>query len=226
MSRLLVFIVLVFSSSFAFETTNLQLLYSNDFKGDAFIYDTLDGEKTTVTFEHFRTFDYGDLYMFVDLMKGEKFDGSKIDVYTEISPRLSFSKLFNTDLSLAFIKDIYFATQLNMGHDYEAYLGGLGLDLSIPGFNYVSLNVYYKSENIDDEDTFQISPAYQTQSLYDIHFEGFIDYTGRAFNTQNQLLYTLNTHFLLGTEWLYYDYDAHGNYSHTNVFQAMMKYIF
>jgi len=226
MLRLLLSIVFLLSSSLAFETTNLQLLYSNDFKGDAFIYDTVDGEKTTVTFEHFRTFDYGDLYMFVDVMKGEKFDGSKVDVYTEISPRLSVSKLLDTDLSLGFIKDMYLASQLNAGYDYEAYLGGLGLDLNIPGFNYVSLNVYYKSENIDDENTFQISPAYQSQSLYDIHFEGFIDYTGRAFNTQNQLLYSLNTHFLLGTEWLYYDYDAHGNHSHTNVFQAMMKYIF
>jgi nucleoside-specific outer membrane channel protein Tsx len=226
MLRLLLSVIVLLSSCLAFETTNLQLLYSNDFKGDAFIYDTVDGEKTTVTFEHFRTFSYGDLYMFVDVMKGEKFDASKVDVYTEISPRLSFSKLFNADLSLGFIKDIYFATQLNAGYDYEAYLGGLGLDLSIPGFNYFSLNVYYKSENIDDEDTFQISPAYQTQSLYDIHLEGFIDYTGRDFNTQNQLLYRVNTHILLGSEWLYYDYNAHGNRAHTNVFQAMIKYLF
>jgi len=222
-----VFIIMFITSSLmAFETTNLQLLYSNNFKGDTFVYDTQDGKKTTVTFEHFRTFEYGDFYMFVDVMSGEKFDGSKSEVYTELDPRFSLSKLSGTELSFGIVKDVYIAAQLNAGYDYNAYLGGLGVDLEIPGFNYFSLNIYYKTESVDDEDTFQITPAYATKEFYNIHFEGFIDYTSRSINTQNQLLYHINKHLFAGTEWIYYHYDAHANSSRTSLFEAMVKYTF
>ena len=81
MKKVLLFLFFSTISLVAFETTNIQLLYGENFKGDAFIYDTLDGKKTTVTFEHFRTFSYGDFYMFVDMMDGKKFDGTEQDVY-------------------------------------------------------------------------------------------------------------------------------------------------
>ena len=87
MKKLLYLLVFITLPLFSFESTNLQLLYSNDFRGDAFIYDTKDGKKTTLTFEHYRTFNYGDFFMFVDAMDGEKFDDTSFDVYTEISPR-------------------------------------------------------------------------------------------------------------------------------------------
>ena len=226
MIRQILLTILTISSLAAFESTNVQLLYSNNFKGDAFIYDTKDGVKTTLTFEHFRTFSYGDLYMFVDLMDGEKFDSSKHEVYTEIAPRFSLSKLSKKDLSLSFIRDFYIATQINEGYDYRAYLGGLGMDLNIPGFNFFSLNIYYKSDNINKDDTYQITPAYQTRSLYKLHFEGFLDLTRRDVNTQNQLLYNVNSNFFIGSEWIYYHYNDGGITATTNVLQAMVKYQF
>ena len=215
----------------AFETTNLQILYSNDFKGDSFIYDTKDGKKTTVTFEHFRTFSYGDLYMFVDAMKGEKFNATKQEVYTEISPRVSFSKISGENFSFGIIKDVFIAAQLNYGEGYGAYLGGFGVDIEIPFFVFSNLNAYYKSENILS-DTYQMTAAYKTEDYYHIHFEGFVDLTLRDLNTQNQFLYNLSTLFktkeqmYVGTEWIYYKYYDKDPKSLTNTFQIMFKYEF
>jgi len=232
MTRILLILLFAFSSLLSFETTNLQLLYSNNFKGDAFIYDTKDGKKTTVTFEHFRTFEFGDMFMFIDKANGEKFDGATTDMYSEISPRFSLLKLSNAELSVAIVKDFYIATQLNVWYDYIAYLGGLGVDIEIPGFNFVNVNLYYKDESIYSEPTFQVSSAYQSKSYYNIHIEGFIDITKRDINTQNQLLYNLQgvlhtkEQFYLGTEWLYYNYSYKGSSAYTSVVQAMLKYKF
>lgn len=228
------FFIIFFSSAslFSFESTNLQLLYSNNFKGDAFIYDTKDGEKTTLTFEHFRTFDLGDFFMFVDITDGEMFDGVENTLYSELAPRFSLSKISNSKLSYGPIEDFYLAGQLNVGNDFKAYLGGVGIDISVPAFVFVNLNLYYKSDNINAKDTYQISSAYKSISYYGIHFEGFIDITARDINTQNQLLYNLaqlfktKEQFFIGTEWLFYDLRDEGQNAHTNVFQAMLKYQF
>ena len=215
----------------AYETTNIQYLYSDRFKGDVFIYDTKDGKKSTITFEHFRTFSLGDFYMFVDAMEGEKFDGVKYDLYTEISPRLSLSKLSNTQLSLGILSDFYIAAQINMGSDYKAYLLGVGTDVKLSGFAFVSLNLYHKHTNLH-EDTYQLSLAYSTKDFYNLHWEGFIDITGRDVNTQNQFLFKFYEQqesaesAYIGCEWLYYDYNFQGTTAHTDVLQAMVKYKF
>lgn len=231
MKKILFFLVMSSLALVAFETTNIQLLYGENFKGDSFVYDTEDGKKTTVTFEHFRTFSYGDFYMFVDMAEGKKFDGTEQDVYAEIAPRLSFSKISGSDLSSGAFKDIFLATQINRGKDYVAYLGGIGADFEIPGFNVFSLNLYYKSENIED-DSFQFTPVYQTKDFYGVHFEGFIDMTSRDISTQNQLLYNLDAHLgmkekvYLGVEVVYYDYDHNRVRAKTTATQVMVKYQF
>jgi len=232
MPRLLVFLIAAFSSLLSFESTNLQLLYSNNFKGNAFIYDTVDAEKTTLTFEHFRTFEYGDFFMFIDAMEGEKFNGAKSSLYSEFAPRLSLSKLTNRDLTLGIFRDIYLATQYNIGEDYSAYLWGVGTDIALSGLKFLNLNLYHKSENIFAKDTFQITAAYETQSYFNMHLNGFIDITQRDFNTHNQLLYDVATHlgikekFFAGAEWIFYEFKEGGREYRTSVLQAMVKYKF
>jgi len=154
MKRLAYLFFLITLPLLSFETTNLQLLYSNNFNGDAFIYDTKSTEKTTITFEHYRTFDYGDFFMFMDIMTGKKFDDTSSGIYAEIAPRLSLSKLSNSDLSFGVIKDVYISTQVNAGKSYDAYLYGLAVDLEIPGFNLFSINAYNNEENLYSEDTY------------------------------------------------------------------------
>ena len=231
--KLLISLIVLFSMSLhAFETSNLQLLYSDKFDGDAFIYDTQDAKKTTLTFEHFRTHSYGDLFMFVDAVDAKALDGTSFGVYTEIGPRLSLSKVLGRDLSNSFIQDIFIATQINIGKDYRAYLYGLGANFKVPGFNLFSVNLYNKNENINTDNTYQITSAYATKSFYNIHLEGFIDITKRDVSTQNQLLLNVGSAFdtkeniYVGTEWLYYRYDYDGSTSGTNVFQVMIKYVF
>lgn len=228
MKRLIYLFLLISLPLFSFETTNLQLLYSNNFDGDAFIYDTKSGEKTTLTFEHYRTFDYGDFFMFADIMTGKKFDGTSSGVYTELAPRFSLSKLSNSDYSFGPIKDVYIATQVNLGRSYDAYLYGLAVDLEVPGFNVFSINAYNKEENIYNDDTYQITPVYETKSLYGVHLSGFIDLTKRDISTHNQLLYNVDTknQTFVGIEWLYYKYNYQGSRSKTSVIQAMVKYKF
>lgn len=228
---ILILILLTLKAS-AFETTNIQLLYSNDFKGDAFIYDTKDGKKTTLTFEHYRTFSYGDFFMFIDVMDSDKFDGKTSDIYSEFAPRFSLSKILNESLSFGILKDVYIATQFNAGDEYEAYLYGIGIDLDVIACNVFSVNIYNKDENIFDSGTYQITSVYETQAFHGIHLEGFLDLTKRDINTHNQLLMNLNSVFntkekiFVGTEWIYYKYDYHGNHSKTSVLQAMIKYKF
>ena len=228
MKRLAYLFFLITLPLLSFETTNLQLLYSNNFNGDAFIYDTKSTEKTTITFEHYRTFDYGDFFMFMDIMTGKKFDNTSSGIYAEIAPRLSLSKLSNSDLSFGVIKDVYISTQVNAGKSYDAYLYGLAVDLEIPGFNLFSINAYNKEENIYREDTYQITPVYTTKSLYNIHLNGFIDLTKRDISTHNQFLYNVDTknQTFVGIEWIYYRYKYQGSSSKTSVIQAMVKYKF
>jgi len=231
MKKLLYLLIFITLPLFSFESTNLQLLYSNDFKGDAFIYDTTDGKKTTLTFEHYRTWSHGDFFMFVDAMDGEKFDGKSFDVYTELAPRFSFSKLLDNDLSSGILKDVYIATQANIGNNFRAYLGGLGVDIIIPGLKLFSLNSYYKTDNLY-KDTYQITAVYESKSIYGIYLRGFIDLTARDITAHNQFLFDLGKSLKIkekisvGVEWIYYDFNYKGSSSKTSVAQAMIKYDF
>lgn len=129
---------------------------------------------------------------------------------------------------MGIIQDFYLATQLNAGYGYTAYLGGLGVDIEIPYFVFLNLNAYYKSDNFDYR-SYQITTAYKSEDFMHLHFEGFVDITSRDFNTQNQLLYNVSSHFstkeqlFIGSEWVYYDYNYKGNNSNTNTFQVMIK---
>ncbi|WP_455756818.1 outer membrane protein OmpK [Sulfurimonas sp.] len=231
MKKLLYLLMFISLPLFSFESTNLQLLYSNDFKGDAFIYDTKDGKKTTLTFEHYRTWSYGDFFMFVDAMDGEKFDGTSFNVYTELAPRFSFSKLLDKDLSSGILKDIYIATQLNIGDNFRAYLSGIGVDILVPGLKVFSLNAYHKADNLHD-DTYQITSVYESEPIYGAYFRGFIDLTGIDITTHNQFLFDLSSSLNIkekisvGVEWIYYDFNDKGSSSQTSVVQAMIKYDF
>ena len=214
------------SHSQAFESSNIQLLYSDQFDGDAFIYDTQNGHKTTLTLEHFRTWSGGDLFMFADLTQGKKFDGTKQEIYTEVSPRFSFSKLSGQALSTRWTKDFYLATQVNLGDGYEAYLAGVGVDLILPYFKFFSVNLYHKRDNFKNS-TYQLTPAYQTQAFKNFHLEGFWDITEQNWQTHQQLLYNFQEAFSStrpvygGVEWIQYEHYT----SHTlsNALQVMLK---
>ena len=233
----LIFLLFITSNMLAFSTTNIQILYGN-FDDNSYVFDTKNGGKTTITMEHFRTFEYGDLFMFTDYTIADdrfKYHDDVTDIYGELSPRLSLSKISSTDLSFLFVKDIFLAFQYNgSDDDYDAYLYGLGTNLDIPYFDTFGLNAYKKNQNIGDN-TYQLSLNYKSKKFYNlIHLNGFTDWTEDDFLSQNQILLDVakpfKTHSLyLGTEWHYYRQKALNlNFNtkiNSNTFQAIIKYV-
>lgn len=231
----LLFLPLLLSNLVAFSTTNIQLLYGT-FDGNSYVYDTKNGGKTTLTLEHYSSFEYGDIYGFIDYSVADdefKYHNSKTDTYGEFSPRLNLSKITSHDLSFSFVKQVYLAYQYNASNTYNANLVGLGSDLSLYGFDVFGLNVYKKYQNIG-EDTYQLSPYYKTKKISDIFFiDGFTDWTEYDFLTQNQFLFDMKKslkieNFFIGAEWHYYKQKPLNlNFNtkvESNTLQAMIKY--
>lgn len=230
-------LILISVNLFSFSTTNIQILYGN-FNDNSYIFDTKNGGKTTITVEHFRTFKYGDVFMFVDYAIADnkfKYYDSKTNLYGEFSPRLSLSKIFSEDLSFWFVQDIFLAFQYNISDDdYTAYLYGLGTNLSIPYFDIFGLNAYKKNQNIG-QNNYQLSLNYKSKKFYNLFYlDGFTDWTEYDFLSQNQLLFDISilfkTHSLyLGSEWNYYKQKAldlnFNSKVNSNTFQAIIKYV-
>ncbi|WP_372998274.1 outer membrane protein OmpK [Sulfurimonas sp.] len=234
MKKLLIFSLLL-SNLVAFSTTNIQLLRGT-FDGNSYVYDTKNGGKTTVTLEHYSSFEYGDIYGFIDHSVADdnfKYHDDKTDTYGEFAPRLNLSKLTSHDLRFSFVKQVYLAYQYNASNTYNANLIGLGSDLSVYGFDVFGINFYKKYQNIG-KDTYQLSPYYKTKTLGNIfHIAGFIDWTEYDFLSQNQFLFDMKRllkvdNLFIGAEWHYYKQKPLNlNFNskvESNTLQAMIKY--
>lgn len=214
----------------AFSTTNLQYLYGN-FNGNSGL-DTVGG-KSTVTLEHFFTYEYGDFFGFSDFAiadKRFKYDDKSVDLYFELSPRVSLTKSTKQNFSFLFVKDIFIAGQYNRQvhkfKDFHAWLYGVGSDLNVKGFDLFGLNFYKKEQNFGD-DTYQLSANYRSNNIFNTKFlfDGFTDWTTQDFLSQNKLLYKLDYLVLkgkvyVGTEWHYY--KIKDSTIKSNVLQAMI----
>ncbi len=167
-------------------TTNIQLLYGNDFDRLVGEKQVLDGDMKTVTIEHAGGWEYGSNFFFIDMSSADYASGEKQTVYAEWAPKLSFSKLSSTDLSWGFIKDIYLAGELNRGNDFSANNIGLGVGLDLLGFDFIDLNLLSRNDNFNDA-TFQIVLAWKKQfdlASVPFVFEGFLDYYGTDYGTE------------------------------------------
>ena len=225
----IVFLVsILITSLFPFSSNNMQLLYG-DFKDNSYLYDVEGSGKYTLTYEHFNTHSYGDFFLFVDYSQAKekfKYQDKKSDLYSEIAPRFSFSKISNYDLKSRFISDIYLATEYNHGDNYHAYLYGIGFDLKIPLFDMLSLNMYKKNQSIGDN-TYQLTAVYKT-FIDSFEFSGCFDLTEDDFTTQNQFLYDVGkyVHFKknslqAGIEW--HHFDAKYNDEKGDTLQFLIK---
>ena len=153
--------------------------------------------------------------------------GDKESLYSEIDPRLSLSKVSGKNLSFGVVKDVFVATQYNVGHNYQAWLKGAGVDLDIPGFAVFSINIYDKIQNAGTQHLTQYTPVYISKEFYGLHLDGFQDITDEDFSTQNQILYNVGKHFggekiFVGFEHLHY--RNYRTKEHTDALQAMVKY--
>jgi len=178
-----------------FSTTNIQYLMGTTFTqvpGDRID----NGRMDTVTLEHFGTWEYGSNYFFVDLTSGDFQSGKSSDLYAEYSPALSLSKITRSDLSWGIIKDLQLAAQINQGDNYRVLMAGAGLAFDIPGFQFVTLNLYSRKDDFNAQ-TWQTTAAWHSEWDLWLHwtFEGFADYygidDGSVLVSQPQLLVNL-----------------------------------
>ena len=219
------------ATAHAFSTTNVQYLYGN-FTGNSG-FDTINGGKHTVTLENFSTNEFGDFFGFVDLTAADdrfrNYDKSS-DIYFELSPRISLSKVSGQDISFLFVKDVFIAGQYNRQihkyDDFKAWLYGMGTNLDVKGFDVFGLNFYKKEKNFG-KNTHQLSANYISSDIFETNFtiNGFADWTGQDFLTQNKLLYKLDfspldSEVSVGAEWHYYRV-RHSDVK-SNVLQAMI----
>ncbi|MCM2680274.1 outer membrane protein OmpK [Echinimonas agarilytica] len=158
------------------QDNSLSYLWGNNFEVNPEI-------QQTVTFEHASGWSVGDLFVFVDYINynGQSdFLNGKSTYYGEFSPRFSFSKTLNKDVSVGFVKDVLVATTYEFGEgDVDSFLIGPGFDLEIPGFDFFQLNMYQRFPDGRDGDTFQITPVWKMTFPVGnsaIIFDGFMDW--------------------------------------------------
>lgn len=175
------------------QDNSLTYLNGTDFKVDP-------PRQQTVTFEHASGWSFGDLFVFVDVIKfntqASNAAGDGRSYYGEVSPRFSFSKMTGADLSFGPIKDVLLAATYEFGEDdSESYLLGPAIDLNIPGFDYFQLNTYYRETDgkRDGSGVWQITPVWSYTipvGNSDLLIDGFMDWV--VDNDQN---YHANLHF-------------------------------
>jgi nucleoside-specific outer membrane channel protein Tsx len=160
-----------------FSTTNVQVLQGWNFHDNLLGYDTKSGEMTTVTLNHFSTWEYGDNFAFVDFYRGDFAGNTPADLYAEWHPRLFLDQVLGQKPG-GVIRHWGLAGEINQSRGFYAYLGGVGFDLAIPGFTVAGLNIYYRYDNFNYH-TWQISPFWTIPfSLGPVPFvfTGFVDF--------------------------------------------------
>src|SRR5690606_33555729 len=101
------------------QNNSLTYLWGKNFKVNPDI-------QQTFTFEHADGWKYGDNFIFIDKIcyQGKKdANNGPNTYYGEISPRLSFGKIFDQQLAFGPVKDVLLAMTYEFGEgDTEAYL--------------------------------------------------------------------------------------------------------
>ena len=188
--------------------TSVSLLAGTGFEVDP-------EDQTTVTLEHANGWKWGDFFWFHDAIyyNGEvNGDNGKMSYYGEISPRVSLGKVLGKDLSVAFIKDWLFAYTYEYGEDptgkdfgIKNHLVGAGVDLDVPAFDFVQLNVYQRLPETGDGETVQVTAAwkYSTPAGKSTFIcDGFLDWVINSDGTySDNLHFCPQVKFDVGTIW-------------------------
>lgn len=159
------------------QNNSLSYLYGKNFKVEEPI-------QQTVTFEHASGWSWGDIFLFVD---NKWFNGESGNAghtyYGEFSPRLSLGKISGSDLSFGPIQDVLIGATYERGENRNRnYLLGPAVDLNVPGFDRLGINVYYrKPDGITGKPSgqWQITPTWAITipvGKSDILIDGYIDW--------------------------------------------------
>ena len=164
-------------------SSNVQFLRGWD-------YQVGDPHRSLFTFEHANSWKYGDFFSFTDLGFA---DSSAIDAYTELSPRLSISKISGQSLAWGPVHDVLVSTTYEWGErGIRRYLVGGAVDWKVPGFAFLKTNFYLR------DDPNLPSQTWQSTVVWKYPFklgrtswvtEGFADFAGsEGRSAANQLI--------------------------------------
>lgn len=134
-----------------------------------------------------------DYYGYLDIFNLTNSDDSDKDgadkMFLKFAPRVSLDGLFNTDLSVGPIQEVYFATLFNIGggeignsNTTNNAFWGLGSDINVPWLGKVGFNAYALYDmNNKDWNGYQVStnwfkPVYFFENGSFISYQGYIDY--------------------------------------------------
>lgn len=163
-------------------TTNVQLAHAARLHDPWFGYDAT-GTLQTVTLEHYRASESGDVYAFVDVLHGQHAtsegvaSGDVLRAYGELCARLNAATLAGRKVTVGPVRDVYLAAEIDRGRGYTAWLTGVGIDLAVPGLDTATVNVFHKDDNFN-------GPAAQVTVLWSrrvpafgggLTFAGYVD---------------------------------------------------
>lgn len=177
-----------------------------------------------VTIEHFHDNRIGDVFFFVDganlATNGRGSPKTGLDVYGELSVRLSLAKLFGISAGPGIVGDLFpYSGTLELGHSGSlqnlndtlglqidttifSHLHGVAIDLAIPHFRVASLNGYWRDNTDASGSTWQATAVWALPfQLASATFllSGFADLAGPegrlvySFHTSSQLMIELQT---------------------------------
>lgn len=158
------------------QNTSLTYLYGRDFVVDP-------ARQRTLTLEHANGWKYGDTFAFVDITAFgndvHPANGS-VAYYGEFAPRFSLGKTLDRAVAAGPIKDVLLATGYEFGEgDVETLLVGVGVDLEIPGLDYLQLNAYRRHPQHGGDSQWQITPVWAWTTPLggsDLVVDGYIDW--------------------------------------------------
>ncbi|MCJ8304890.1 outer membrane protein OmpK [Shewanella sp.] len=167
-----------------------SLIHWSDFSvtalyGDSFEVDP--AEQTTITLETAGGWKYGDWFAFQDFVYfNDAPSDSNHANYGEYGTRFSASKIFDSKVGFGPLTDLSLALQYEQGNAAAStILYGIGSDWAVPGFSYLNVNVYYRSElsnpsSFDKRghsDGWQLAPSWRIDfGDTGIVFDGYIDW--------------------------------------------------
>jgi len=193
------------------QDNSLTLLRGTDYKVN-YSLDSDDSERSVATFEHASGHSWGDVFVFSDYLAS---DAGSREWYTEVSPRLSLGKLGGNGLSFGPVKDVLLAGQLELGNmddpdrltatgpHFTNKLGGVGVDLAVPGFNYFQANVYHRNnDNVADNE--QLTLAWGMPFSVggaDFLYDGFMDWASASRDVHPSMNLTSQLKWDMGNYW-------------------------
>jgi hypothetical protein len=157
-----------------------------------------EADGSVITFEHAGAYDWGKSFSFVDIVRGDNDTDGLDETYLELGADISLTG--GKGFSDAVIKDVYLTTQLENANPsgFEGvvnYLGGVGVRWNAPGFIFLDTNIYYRSNDKQDDNA-QITVAWGipfTIGAASFSFDGFLDATDATKNDFGDVEATFHT---------------------------------